>query len=85
MVDACEEGRIEEVREIMKSHPDTIYWEIPERVCLFLFVCLFVFFLLIFEAASRFGHVGVVKELLKRKANIEAPFQVRGIFVFVLF
>ena len=74
----------------MKSHPDTIYWEIPERVfvCLFSF-CSFFPFLKDGEtsliAASRFGHVEVVKKLLKENASINAPFQVRGIFVFGLF
>ena len=91
MFDACEEGRIEEVREMMKSHPNTIHWENPEKVCLF--VCLFVFFYSFFPflqggetplmAASRFGHVEVVKELLKGKANIDAPKKVSGyLFLF---
>ena len=35
-------------------------------------------------AASQEGHVEVVKELIKRKANIDAPTKVSGIFVFIL-
>ena len=56
----------------------------------FLLIFFFFFFSFLKDGAtplfisSAHGHVEVVKELIKGKANIDAPWEVSGIFIFVL-